>query len=140
MFHRVSLCAIFKGCLVSLNEGFMKKKRDKTVFLSPDTDTRRHFGSWLLPGAFVPVPTHASYKRHQPFIPQRINDALLLLLSIFLFTSPSSVALFLIESQIACTPHAWELDVLQLFGDRDTIFVGQAELFPAFFLVVKFNG
>lgn len=49
----------------------MKKKRDKTVFLSPDTHTRRHFGSWLLPGAFIPVPTHTSHKRpHQPFIPQ----------------------------------------------------------------------
>jgi hypothetical protein len=48
----------------------MKKKRDKTVFPSPDTYSKKYRG-WILPGAFVPISADdASRRSYVPFTPQ----------------------------------------------------------------------
>lgn len=48
----------------------MKKKRDKTVFSSPDTHSKKYRG-WISPGAFVPISTDDASKRSRPlFTPQ----------------------------------------------------------------------
>ena len=64
----MSLYVSFEGW--TLHGGFMKKKRDKTIFLTSGDDIKRYFRGWFPSRLFAPIQLDDAYERsRRSFIP-----------------------------------------------------------------------